>query len=225
LTHPYDQEFRNTWDGEKSGALFLKAYFVFVCSNCEEVILYHWNETTMYHLVGEELESIFVEDVREELLEEESEFSLPYIVWPQSDDGSLSDSVAESVRKLYRTAFELKNKEPHLFAVQIRRALEAICIDQGEPGANLDTDLKSLSDAGVFPPIVAEIADELRLIGNAGVHIKPRKPRNIAEQVDVIDHFFHLVVNYVYEAPAKLRVYRKRLAPELPEIESEETIN
>ncbi len=61
LVHPYDEEDRNTWDGEKSGALFLKAYFVFACSNCEEVILYHWNETTMYHLVGEELELIFDE--------------------------------------------------------------------------------------------------------------------------------------------------------------------
>ena len=100
-----------------------------------------------------------------------------------SANGSLPDSISskrvlshhapDRVRESYERASKVRS-EPNSFAVQIRRALEAICMDQGESGRNLNDDLMKLSKAGVFPPIVAKIAHELRDIGNVGAHVKPR---------------------------------------------------
>lgn len=221
LTHPYDEERRSTWDRDLANAFLLKAYFAFACTICEEVILYHCN---MYHHVGQVLEEIFDEDVQEALRQVEPHLSLPDVVWPPTKSIGLSNEVPNSIRRIYAEALEVK-ATPELFAVQIRRGLEAICIDQGELGDKLDTDLKNLSSAGILPPIIAEIAKELKLIGNAGAHIKPRQQRDIAGEVEAIDDFFRIVLNYVYELPEKLRSYQERLAPRQAEIDAEGSIN
>ena len=224
LTHSYDEEQKSTWNRDLANAFLLKAYFAFACTICEEVILYHWNDINMFHHVGEVLEDIFEEDIQEELLDVENNLPLPYVVWPPTYGTGISNSVPHSIRDLYAEALELKDK-PALFAVQIRRGLEAICIDKGEPGNHLDADLRNPSSTGILPPIVAEISRELKLIGNAGAHIKPRHQRDIAGQVEAIDDFFRIVLNYVYEVPEKLRRYQQLLAPDHTEIEAEESIN
>ncbi len=134
----------------------------------------------------------------------------------------VSHYAPDQVREIYERASKVKS-EPNSFAVQIRRALEAICIDKGESGRNLNDDLIRLSKAGVFPPIVVEIAHELRDIGNVGAHVKSEEVE--AGQVQAIDGFFHLVITYAYVAPALLADYRERLRPGLPEIISEDAVN
>jgi len=80
-----------------------------------------------------------------------------------------------------------------------------------------------LANDGVFPPVLADIAHELRGIGNVGAH--PKDVDVLEEQVSAIDDFFHLVISYVYEAPARLEEYRRLYRPDLPEIVSEDAIN
>jgi hypothetical protein len=53
--------------------------------------------------------------------------------------------VPEKIKSLYQRALKAKRIEPNSFAVQIRQALEAVCIDQDEPGRNLNADLLQLS--------------------------------------------------------------------------------
>jgi hypothetical protein len=218
LTHYYDVELGNAWDHDLYSP-DLQVYFIFMCVNCEKLMLYHWDEPLMDRLEVD-AEEIFIEDVREGLLQEDDDLLLPYIVWPRHADGrNLSETVPPRVREAYSRALRVKS-EPNSFAVQIRRALEVICIDRGEDGKNLKDDLNNLSKAGVFPPIVAEIANELRYIGNTGAHVKPQTVK--AEHIQAIDDFFHIVVNYVYEAPARLNAYRRLLSPQLPELTSGE---
>lgn len=112
---------------------------------------------------------------------------------------------------------------PNSFAVQIRRALEAICVERGKLGRNLNQDLTELAKDGVFPPILADIAHELRRIGNAGAHSKDVAV--LEEQVPAIDDFFHLQISYVYDARARLEQYRKHYTPDLPEVISEDAVN
>ena len=100
-----------------------------------------------------------------------------------------------------------------------------MCVERGLPGNNLDADLQRLSERGELPPLVAAIANEIKVIGNAGAHVKPRKPRKVEfEEVQTINDFFHLVINYVYDAPTLLEQYEKRLRPKKPKIISEDTI-
>jgi hypothetical protein len=152
--------------------------------------------------------------------------SLIYCSYQPVAQRRLSRHAPKNVQKEYEEALSVKPHDNKSFAIRIRRALEAICIDRGLPGKNLDADLKKLSELGQLPGLVAEIADEIKVIGNAGAHVKPRKRRRVGyEEAQTIDDFFHLVVTYVYDAPERLKEYRKRLRPKPPKIVSEDTVH
>src|SRR2546421_7824189 len=135
----------------------------------------------------------------------------------------LSAHVPDEIKSLYQRALKVKRIEPNSFAVQIRQALEAVCINQGEPGKNLSADLRQLSKRGVLPPTIDEIAQKLKDTGNDGAHVRPQEVESY--QVQSIDDFFHLIVNYVYDAPVLLRSYRELLEIEIPEIFAGDHIN
>jgi hypothetical protein len=74
-----------------------------------------------------------------------------------------------------------------------------------------------------LPPTITEIAHKLKDSGNDGAHIRSLKVESY--QVQSIDDFFHLIVNYVYDAHALLQAYRELLEIENPEIIAEDHIN
>lgn len=179
---------------------------LFRCEKCGSSLLY---STILDSPGGISVEDLNLSDPAEVAELDPTTFQeLSTLEWPTKR--ILPSSVPKSVQKHYNRALEVR-AEPNSFAVQIRRALEAICIERGERGKNLNDDLERLSKAGVFPPIVAEIAHELRDVGNTGAHAKSQEVKE--KQIQAIDDFFHLVVNYVYEAPARLEEYRNLLNP------------
>lgn len=124
------------------------------------------------------------------------QFSLVY------PDVGLDDSVPERVSHIYDEAIRVKHISPNSFAVQIRRALEALCFDRGIENGVLAYKLKELSQRGEIPANLSEASDILRLIGNLGAH---------ADDIDVhplqamaIDDFFKAIVDYVYVSPARI---------------------
>ena len=165
---------------------------------------------------SDELDDLYVENFFE-WLEAQSdefefvshEFSFFYLVWPERKKRKLHESVPNTVGRFYLEALRVKDRSPSSFAVQIRRSLEAICKDRGVQGRNLDQQLKQLTSQGIIPSIIAEIADELRLLGNIGAHADDL--RVTSEQVQAMDDFFHLVIEYVYIAPHKLKEFRNTL--------------
>ena len=50
------------------------------------------------------------------------------------------------------------------------------------------------------------MTDVLRLLGNIGAHAVEQSIKPI--HVIVIDDFFHLIIEYVYVAPSKLKEFR-----------------
>lgn len=130
----------------------------------------------------------------------------PSLVYP---DISLDDSVPDRIQKIYGEAVRVKHLSPNSFAVQIRRALEALCLDRGVKDGVLARKLKVLSDWGEIPSILSEAGDILRLIGNVGAH---------ADEIDVhplqamaIDDFFQAIVDYVYVSPARIKHFNAML--------------
>lgn len=71
------------------------------------------------------------------------------LVWPQKK--TLPKSVPKDINRIYEEAAEIRSKSPDAFAVQIRRGLEAICINREVREGNLARALKELADRGKSP--------------------------------------------------------------------------
>lgn len=188
--HIYSQYYESqgySSDGDLVSENFPFFYHVAVCETCKQVLLYN----------------AFAEDFIED-----KDFHLADLIWP--DPGVLHKAVPQSVSDCYSEAARIKNLAPNAFAVQIRRALEAICDDRGIKKGGLQRRLKELASRGEIPPVLAEMTDVLRLPGNIGAHAADQSVK--PGHVWAIDGFFRaVVVEYVYVAPSKLKEFRERL--------------
>jgi hypothetical protein len=79
-------------------------------------------------------------------MEHEDEGEVPVGVYPV--DRSIGVSVPEVIQRIYDEAWRVRHASPNSFAVQIRKALEAICehksIGLFNPRSSLDRQLKEL---------------------------------------------------------------------------------
>ena len=122
---------------------------------------------------------------------------------------TLGKSVPEEISKIYEEATRIKSVAPNAFAVQIRRALEAICIDRGSSKKNLAAQLKELGEKGEIPKTLSEASDILRVIGNIGAHANKKDVHPL--QALALDEFFKAIVEYVYVSPSKIESFRARM--------------
>jgi hypothetical protein len=134
-------------------------------------------------------------------------------VWPElmyPKNTTLPTSVPIAVRDIYREAVAVKQNAPNAYAIMIRKGLEAICDDRSAPSGNLANRLSYLVDKGEMPPVLAELTNVLRLVGNTAAH---GSSQTITTPMTwAIDDFFRVVIEYVYVAPSKLSEFKKRLA-------------
>lgn len=130
----------------------------------------------------------------------------PKLIFP---DIELDEAVPESISKIFNEAVRIKSVAPNAFAVQIRRALEAVCIDRGSSQGTLAKQLKELGKKGEIPKTLSEASDILRIIGNVGAHASHKDVHPL--QAMALDDFFRAIVEYVYVSPAKINQFRERL--------------
>ena len=130
-----------------------------------------------------------------------------YLLYPTRKD--LPEVVPNTIRESYKEASRISKFLPNAFAVQIRKALEFICVEQGMKKGTLQERLNKLSESGIIPSTLADMADAIRLLGNIGAHADIQGVSK--EEADYIDDFFRAVIEYVYIAPAKLGKLSKKL--------------
>ena len=158
--------------------------FVASCETCHQVLLYE-NPADCFS---------------------EEEFHFGTLKFPEY---GLHHSVPEKIRKVYDEASRIKWKAPNAFAVQIRRALEALCDERKAKGNNLNAQLQDLAKKNEIPIVLSELADTLRLLGNKGAHSGTEEVHQF--QVNELDEFFRVIIEYVYVAPGKLEDFKKTL--------------
>jgi len=124
-----------------------------------------------------------------------------YLVWPRS--GALQFPTPEHIQELHANALLLKVRSPEAFAVQMRRALEAVCHDRGQSGS-LNQMLRALKEAGQIPASLSALGDVVRLTGNSGAHAGGSVT---TYQTDLIERFLRMIVEYIYVAPHLLQSF------------------
>ncbi|SDE52608.1 DUF4145 domain-containing protein [Desulfuromonas thiophila] len=159
--------------------------FVAVCETCGHILLYD-NPLAQF---------------------EERQFHTGGLEFPTS--GKLHKSVPKLIAAVYEEAFRIKSIAPNAFAVQIRRALEAVCDDRGEKKGTLQAKINKLTEKGEIPKVLSEASDVLRLLGNIGAHGINESVHQL--QAFALDDFFKVIIDYVYVAPSKLEDFKSKM--------------
>ncbi|MCA9201125.1 MAG: DUF4145 domain-containing protein [Planctomycetales bacterium] len=100
----------------------------------------------------------------------------------------------DDIRDDYEEAREIANKSPRGAAALLRLAIQKLCKHLGQPGKNINDDIKALVAAGL-PPKVQEALDIVRVVGNECVHpgtIDLRDDRDTAMQLFRLVNFIAL---------------------------------
>jgi hypothetical protein len=174
-----------------------ETYYLALCETCNGPLLYYLD------IFSAEDEPAYFPGSEDEQDEEPVPFYYAARVWPSHGAPA---GLPEEVKAAYLEALRIKAVSPQLFAVQIRRTLEALCNDRAAVKGRLEKRLKDLSVRGEIPPKLAEMSDVLRVLGNAGAHDFEKKLSQ--RDANVIDRFFRSIIEYVYVAPHSLNSYR-----------------
>ena len=99
------------------------------------------------------------------------DFFLGEMLYPDFGSTPLpAEDMPEDVKKDYEEAARIFIKSPRGAAALLRLGLQKLCIHLGEEGKNINTDIRSLVEKGVFSGQVVKVADTLRITGNNAVH-------------------------------------------------------
>jgi hypothetical protein len=165
--------------------------FIAICGTCDRILLYADEEYSHEDDPQYNIIKSFVKSKQ---------------VWPQSKISNLH-SLPKKILDIYEEALKIKLISPNAFVVQIRKALEAICIDQGLLGREtLHQKIKKLTENGRLPQLLSEVTDIIKVIGNAGAHALGFPIYK--SHVSVIDDFFKIVLEYLYITPSKLLKFK-----------------
>lgn len=92
------------------------------------------------------------------------------IVYPHKTlVGKPNSDLNEDIQNDYNEAARVFNESPRAAAALLRLALQKLCIQLGEKGDNINSDIKSLVSKGLNP-LVQKSLDSLRITGNNAVH-------------------------------------------------------
>jgi len=184
LCHPHSTVWYSTETGERTeGAGPDCETIVCVCQTCNQVLVY---DGVSRRETGE----------------------WPDLQYPET--ARLHRTVPRSVRDIYNEAALVKAKAPRAFALLIRRGVEAVCEDRGITSGTLADRLKKLAAKGEVPPLLAEMTDAMRTLGNVAAH-EPLEVVTVP-MTWALDDFFRALVEYVYVAPSKLAEFKKKLS-------------
>jgi hypothetical protein len=129
-------------------------------------------------------------------------------LYPGANRGAMA-GLPEKVAKAYEAALSVQSIEPNAYAVLIGRLLEVIAVEEGVESKRLVDQVRALSAADRIPPVLAEMADQLRQIRNFGAHAAAGEV--MPDDVPVIAEFADAILEYLYRAPSKVAAVKARL--------------
>jgi len=138
--------------------------------------------------------------------EDEDPMSTIEVLWPVAP--KRLSGLPSNVDTAYKAALSVKNIDSNAFGVLTRRLLEMVCIDRGAQGHSLIQQLRDLSTRGDIPGRLADMAQQLRQLGNLGAHAG--SDLTVAE-VPLLDDLCRAILEYVYVAPQTIARVQERI--------------
>lgn len=169
---------------------FTKVWHLFLCPVCINVTLVEHEYNT------------------EELAPNGKPLSNEEIIYPFK--AIQQNNIPEGVSRAFESALKTRQIDGTICAIAIRRTLEMMCKDRGGEGKTLYDKLKSLSEKGILPPILNEMASVLRIIGNSTAHADET---NFSQDlVSSMIEFTQIILDYVYNLPKQIEQVQNSLS-------------
>lgn len=133
-----------------------------------------------------------------------------------------SDDMSSDIKKDYLEAASIRQKSPRGSAALLRLALQKLCKELGEPGKNINDDIRSLAEKKKVSQEVIHMADVLRITGNCSAHPGEMSDEDIDEVSDGLFELINFIIKEAISDPnARSAIYSKM--PEKLRKKAEET--
>jgi len=118
-------------------------------------------------------------------------------------------NVPENVDDAFSSALKVRYVDNIICLMALRRTLEIICKDMGARGKTLEKKILDLTEKSIFPKIINEASDVLRILGNEAAHGDDvdYDERIIQEMIN----FTQIIIEYVYVIPHRISVIKAKL--------------
>jgi len=132
----------------------------------------------------------------------------PSLIYPERR--RLSTDVPAPLRREWEEAFTCFEAKAYTAAtVMVRRTLEGTCKEQGMTKRTLAENLKELQAQGLINDTLAQWADALRVVGNAGAHYTGRSVSR--EDAEDALHFAEALLDHSYVLRKRFEQFQQRL--------------
>lgn len=180
-------EWCNNVYGRKPSGRFIKKWTMLYCPVCCNVTLLYESEIYLLPVGNMKNRSI---------------------LYPQV---SIDGDVPTLINTAFDSALKVRS-DGAICCLALRRTLEMICKNNGETSGTLEKKLLRLSEKGIIPPILDEMAKLLRQIGNDAAHGNDKSFS--VTIVNILIDFTRTIIEYVYVLPQKLRKIQKQIDQE-----------
>ncbi|MGH9931506.1 MAG: DUF4145 domain-containing protein [Pyrinomonadaceae bacterium] len=183
----------------------LEVFSLFRCLRCESILLYRTEACAPTGIRPDELDYYAGDGVARLNPDQFQELSrLLHSTKDESSKESILDpSTPETVQRCYEIGTKVRPISIDLYALQLRKTLEAICKDLGAPDqlesgrrAMLWQQIDALKEQNVVGSFIRDAAHKLKDISNTGAHYS----ESTVTEGDIrkLEHLLRLITSFVY---------------------------
>jgi len=127
-----------------------------------------------------------------------------------------NSDMSEDIRRDYEEAGSILNQSPRGAAALLRLAIQKLCKELGQPGENINEDIKSLVAAGLDARVQQSL-DAVRVIGNSAVHPGKIDIRDDRATAEALFKLLNLIVDKTISEPKHIKEIYESLPENLRE--------